>query len=76
MSAHGRDYSRDDLKAYRQMVVDTIRLVKAAVARGLTVADMKQQALLKDWESWNSKKWPWINTEFWIERICQSLDQQ
>lgn len=73
LSAHGRDYSMDELADYRDMVVATTELVRNAFAAGKTLEQMRSTNLLGDWVSWNSHKWEWINADNWIETIYTSL---
>jgi len=71
--AHGRDYTMEDLRRYHDMVVRTIDLVRSAMHDGKTVEDLKREDLLREWSSWNSERFDWINTDFWIDTIHRSL---
>jgi glyoxylase-like metal-dependent hydrolase (beta-lactamase superfamily II) len=73
LSAHGRDYTMEDLKQYHAMVVRTVDLVRRAMETGKTTQDMKQEGLLQEWRSWNSRLYDWVNTDYWIDTIYQSL---
>lgn len=74
--SHGRDLSLDDLRTYRKMIAETTKLVTEAVERGKTAEQMKKEDILKDWEDWNNKRHTWINTDLWIDTICQSLNKE
>ena len=75
LSAHGRDYTMQDLRQYHDMVVQTVDLVRRAMEAGKTAEDMKQQGLLQEWRSWNSRLYDWVTTDYWIDTIYQSLSQ-
>ena len=55
------------------MVVATADLVRHAITDGKPLEQMKSEDLLTDWISWNSRMWEWINTDFWIETVYQSV---
>jgi len=74
--SHGRDLTMDDLRTYREMIAETTKLVTEAVKRGKTAEQMKKEGILKDWEDWNNKRHTWINADFWIDTICQSLNEE
>ncbi len=76
LSAHGRDYTAEELRAYRDMVVKTVGVVRKAIEDGKTLEEMRADDLLGDWASWNSRIFEWINTDFWIETIYKSLSEQ
>ncbi len=75
LSAHGRDYTMQELRRYHDMVVQTVDLVRRAMDVGKTAEDMKQEGLLREWRSWNSRMYDWINTDYWIATIYQSLSR-
>jgi glyoxylase-like metal-dependent hydrolase (beta-lactamase superfamily II) len=73
LSAHGRDYTMEELRTYREMVAATTDLVRNAIADGMTVENMQAENLLRDWASWNSRLYEWVNTDFWIDTVYRSL---
>jgi len=73
LAAHGRDYTMHDLKAYHDMVVQTVRRVRRAMDEGKTVEEMRENDVLSEWESWNSTEYDWLDTDYWIEVIYRSL---
>ncbi len=73
LSAHGRDYSMEDMREYRDMVVATTDLVRTAIVDGKTLEQMEAENLLGEWTSWNSRLWEWINSDFWIETVYRSV---
>lgn len=76
LSAHGRDYTTEELRAYSDMVVATINLVRNALEDGNSIEEMLAEDILGDWTAWNSRMFEWINTDFWIETIYKSLSEQ
>ena len=73
LSAHGPDYTKPDLRRYRDMVDRTVDLVRGAMAAGDTAERMKSQGLLDDWNSWDSHIYDVLNTDNWIDTIHESL---
>jgi len=67
---HGHVSSLDDLKAYYQMAVETIDVIKRGIADGKTAKDMVEEDILKDWEKWNSAN---VSSQDWIMRVYESL---
>jgi glyoxylase-like metal-dependent hydrolase (beta-lactamase superfamily II) len=75
ISGHGRVMKVAELKEYRKMIVDTVKIVSNAVSAGKSVEQAKKEDVLKDWESWNSKMFPKdLNTDYWIETIVKSRE--
>jgi cyclase len=70
IAGHGRDCSLEDLKAYHQMAVGTIGLIKQGMADGKTAKDMVAGDILKDWEKWSSAN---VSSENWITQVYESL---
>ncbi len=73
LSAHGPNYTKQDLRHYRDMVDRTVDLVRGAMAAGDTAESMKSQGLLDDWSSWDSRIYDVLNTDNWINTIHESL---
>jgi len=71
--AHGRDCTIEDLKNYREMLIKTIKIISKAIKAGKNAEDMKKDNILKEWETWNNKKYAWINTDLWIDTAYGSL---
>ena len=70
IGGHGRDYTFKDVIAYRQMLRETIKRVRAEMEKGKTVEDMKKMNVLQDWESWGEFL-SFLNTDYWIESIYE-----
>ncbi|MCP4726354.1 MAG: MBL fold metallo-hydrolase [bacterium] len=74
--SHGREYSKNDLRNYLNMLNSTIDIVSKEVKMGKTDEELIKKDILKDWKSWNNKKWEWINTDLWITTIHYELTQK
>ncbi|MFC2136017.1 MBL fold metallo-hydrolase [Bacteroidota bacterium] len=72
ISSHGRDYTKDDMKEYYSMVIETITIVKKAIAEGKTLKQIQQEDVLKDYSFYNSERFKFINADLWIETIFKS----
>jgi glyoxylase-like metal-dependent hydrolase (beta-lactamase superfamily II) len=70
---HGALGSRSDLEGYRDMLVETIALVRKAIADGKTVADVKAAGMPGKYKDWGTG---FINTGRWLEISYNSLSKQ
>ena len=70
---HGPLSSKDDLKTYHRMLVETTQAVRQQIAAGKSLDEMKKTGLPKEWQAWGVAS---ISTELWIEMVHQSLSQQ
>lgn len=75
IGGHGRDYTMSDVKDYREMLSDTIKIVREGMKSGKSIEDMRQEDVLKDYESWGVFL-EFLNTDTWIEFIYQSYIDQ
>jgi cyclase len=71
IGGHGHDFTIDEVKQYRQMLLATIEKVRVEMDKGKTIADMKKSKVLEEWESWG-KFLSFLNTDYWIESIYKS----
>ncbi|MFC1493090.1 MBL fold metallo-hydrolase [candidate division KSB1 bacterium] len=71
--SHGREYTKEDLREYLNMLNSTIDIVSKEVKAGKSAEELIKEDVLKDWKSWNNKKWEWINTDLWISTIHYEL---
>jgi glyoxylase-like metal-dependent hydrolase (beta-lactamase superfamily II) len=71
---HGPLATRDDLKAYLEMLRGTSAAVEAAIKQGKTVPQMKQEKVLAPWE----EKWGkgFLTTNDFIEILYGALTQK
>lgn len=67
---HGALADRADLQRYHQMLESTTALVKSALDQGLTVAQVSEQGLGPEWQSWSQG---FIDEKSWISFIAASL---
>ena len=67
VAGHGRDYSIEELKKYRDMMINTINIVRNELDNGKSIEDLKQEKILKKWEKWEKGK---FTCDYWIEMIC------
>lgn len=67
---HGPVSSLDDLKAYHQMLQETIGLVREQIKKKQPLDAVKKQGLPAKYKDWGSG---FINTDRWIETIYKSL---
>ena len=70
---HGALATRADLVAYRDMLVETIQLVKKAQGDGKTLADVKTAGLPAKYKDWGSG---FINASRWLEISFNSLSKK
>ncbi len=67
---HGGLSTREDLKAYHQMLIETTDVVQKGMMSGKTLEGLKKDGLPEKYKSWEMG---FIKTDFWIETIHKSL---
>jgi glyoxylase-like metal-dependent hydrolase (beta-lactamase superfamily II) len=67
---HGGLSTREDLKAYHQMLVETTDIVQKGMMSGKALEGLKKDGLPAKYKSWGEG---FIKTDFWIETIYKSL---
>ncbi len=71
IAGHGRDYTVDELKKYREMIVSTTEIIRNEIESGKSLEQLKSEGVLDEWKAdWTSLR---DNTEGWIETIYRSL---
>ena len=75
IGGHGRDYTLGDVQDYRKMLTDTIKIVQKGIQGGKSVDDMKNEDVLKDYESWGIFL-EFLNTDYWITSIYDSYKNE
>ena len=70
-SGHGKETSMSDLAAYIVMLENTKDIVKTAMDQGMTLEEMKDADILKDYGQWG-KFFSFVTKETWIEDIYNS----
>lgn len=73
IAGHGRDYNIEDLKKYRDMLFATEKIVENALLQGMSLSEMIEKDILKEWESWAEAH---HSCEQWIEILYHSLTYQ
>ena len=66
---HGPLSDLDDLRSYRDMIVQTSGLIRAEMAQGRSVAQTQRKGLPRKWASWS---WNFITEARWIEIVYES----
>ncbi len=72
VAAHGRPYSKDDLREYDRMLTETTDLIRQAAETGKTDWDMINDSLLADYQGWNGQ-FPTTTLEAWIQTVYTDL---
>jgi len=67
---HGALSTREDLKAYHQMLIETIDVVQKGLAAGKTLEGLKKDGFPEKYKVWGTG---FIKPDFWIETIYKSL---
>jgi cyclase len=75
IGGHGKDYVLEDVKDYRKMLSDTIKIVQKGMKDGKSVDDMKNEDVLKDYESWGVFL-EFLDTDYWITSIHDSYKNE
>jgi glyoxylase-like metal-dependent hydrolase (beta-lactamase superfamily II) len=70
---HGPISTRDDLKRYHRMLVETTDLVQHKIAAGKTVDQIKSEGVPDEWKEWGTG---FIKTDVWLETIFRSLSKK
>ena len=69
---HGPISTVEDLKAYHQMLIETVDVVRKQMQSGKSLDDIKAAGFPSKYESWGKG---FINTPTWIETIHKSLSK-
>ncbi|MBU0638688.1 MAG: ankyrin repeat domain-containing protein [Planctomycetes bacterium] len=75
IAGHGRDYTVAEVRAYRAMLIDTVKVVRRHMRAGQTVADMQRGRVLQEWNSWN-RFLPQLGTYYWIGAVYASYTDE
>lgn len=67
---HGPLSTREDLKTYHHMLIQTTELIREKIQKGKSLEEIKAEGLPEVWSSWASS---FITTERWIEIVYRSL---
>ncbi len=66
---HGPLATKKDLQQYARMLEETTTLVTAKMKQGKSLAEIQQEGLQEEWQSW---AWYFISVEKWIATIHSS----
>lgn len=69
---HGSISGVKEVRDFQQMLRDTLAAVQAAMNKGMTLDQMKQQKILAQWDSYGSGD-KFVKTDLWIETIYDDL---
>jgi cyclase len=69
IAGHGKEYSMDDMKKYKEMIVSTYKLVLAEINKNKTLEEIKKADVLKDWKEWGVA----FSCDDWTELIYMSV---
>ena len=75
IGGHGRDYTMAEVKNYRKMLMDSIKIVQKGMQDGKSVDDMKNEDVLIDYESWGIFL-EFLDTDYWITSIYNSYKNE
>jgi glyoxylase-like metal-dependent hydrolase (beta-lactamase superfamily II) len=75
IGGHGRDYTMADVKDYRKMLEETIKIVRKEMAAGKSVEDMKKEDVLKDYKSWGVFL-DFLDADYWITAVHDSYKNE
>jgi len=73
IGGHGRDYTLDEVKDYRKMLDETIKIVQKGMKQGKSVEEMKQEDVLREYKSWGIFL-DFLDTDYWITSIYDSFN--
>jgi len=70
---HGGLATVDDLRTFHRMLVSSIDTVRAGIAKGWTLEQIKKAGLPDEWKDWGAG---FLSTDTWIEVVHRSLTQK
>ena len=70
IGGHGPVYTLDKLRTYHQTLEQTVKEVRGAKERGMTLEQMKKERILGNWEKYGTG---FISEDFWIATVYNSL---
>jgi glyoxylase-like metal-dependent hydrolase (beta-lactamase superfamily II) len=70
---HGKLATLDDLRRYREMLVETTSAVEKQMKAGRTLVQIQRAGLDKRWQEWAHS---FVPQEKWIEFLYRSLEQK
>ncbi len=70
ISAHGRNLTRSELSQYRDMIRETVDVIRNSRANGMDLETMKNAKILEPWAKWGEIH---VTCDQWIEMVYLSL---
>jgi cyclase len=70
---HGPLSTVDDLKKFRQMLVDSLQIVKSKIDAGKTLEQIKSDGMPEAWKSLGNG---FIKTDAWLETVYKSVEKE
>jgi len=71
IAGHGVNISLTDIKNFKNMLVETTKLVGVEIANGKSVEQIQEQDILKEWDLWAQG---FVNKNLWIQQIANSIN--
>lgn len=75
VSGHGKDTGKQQLKAYIEMVENTIAVVEEKIEQGHTKREIQKMDVLKPWNQWNGNI-DFITKTTWVENIWRGWGKE
>ncbi len=69
---HGALATQADLIRYRDMMRETVKIVREAKAAGQNIGDILRSGAMEPWAAWGQG---WITTERWVQTIYNEADR-
>ncbi len=71
VAGHGRNYSLEELRKYREMIAHTVDIVRNEMLEGKQLEEIKMEHPLADWsKDWTRQR---DTSDNWVETIYRSL---
>ncbi len=70
ISGHGPDFNLEELKEYKNMLIETLTIIEESIQNGLNMEEIKKKEVLKDYEKWANG---YFSCNDWIEIVYSSL---
>ena len=71
VTGHGENISMTDIKNFKNMIIETTKLVGDQIKNGKSIEQLQEQDILKEWDSWAQG---FVNKNLWIQQIANSIN--
>jgi len=68
---HGQNCTKTDIKDFKNIIIETTKLVGNEIAKGKSVEQIQEKDILKEWDSWGQG---FVNKNLWIQQIANSIN--